>query len=175
MADVMETANMMRVNIGPDIWAIQTLSEARCDQIGRGVTHDPGWKRKNRHPVDHGAGVNVRDIVDRSLGNIISDYVRNLSEIVEELYDTKIAIRSTYIQKWDHKGGETAHDPVGGEGWVTVTFLETSMSPSGDIHFPDLDISYEGVKGRTLFFPNSYARNVAPVYRSLTTIRTTHH
>jgi len=171
----METADMMRVNIGPDIWAIQTLTEARCDQIGRGITHDPNWKRKNRHPLDHGAGVNVRDLTDTSLGNIINDHARQLSELVEELYNTNIRVRSTYIQKWDHKGDETVDIPGGGKGWITVTCLENTIAPSGGLRFPDLGITYEGIKGRTLFYPNTYPRSVTPVYRSLTTIRTRHH
>jgi hypothetical protein len=170
----METADMMRVNVGPGMWAIQTMSEAQADQIGRGVVHDPSWKRKNRHPIDHGAGVNVRDIVDRSLGNLINDHARKLALLVEELYDTDIRLRSTYIQKWDHKHGETVHVPGGQKGWISVTPLENAIAPSGGLHFPEFGITYEGIKGRTLFFPNWYERTALPVTMSFTTIRTRH-
>ena len=165
---------MMRVNVGPGMYAVQTMSEALADQIGRGVTHDPSWKRKHRHPIDHGAGVNVRDLTDRSLGNMINDHTRKLALIVEDLYDTNIRIRSTYIQKWDHKHGETVTVPAGGKGWITVTPLENSIAPSGGLHFPEFGITYEPIKGRTLFYPNWYERTVLPVTMSFTTIRTRH-
>ena len=174
MENIMGAADMMRVNIGPNIWAIQTMSEAEAGQIHNDVVHDPNWKHKHGRPVDAGGGVNVRDIADRTLGNQINEHARKLALLVEELYETSIRIRSTYIQQWDHKHGETAHMPAGGEGWITVTSLENSMAPSAELYFPELGITYEGVKGRTLFFPNWYERTVLPVSMSFTTIRTRH-
>ena len=170
----MDASDMMRVNVGPGMWSIQTMSEAQADQIGRGIVNDPNWKRKQRHPIDYGAGINIRDITDTSLGNIINDHARLLALLVEELYETKIRIRSTHIQKWDHKHGETVHVPGGGKGWVSVTALESSLAPSGGIHFPEFGITYESIKGRTLIYPNWYQRTVLPVTRSFTTIRTRH-
>jgi hypothetical protein len=156
------------------MWSVQTMSEAQAEQFNRGIVNDPTWKRNQKRNVEYGRMVNVRDLVDHSLANLINSHARQLALLVEDIYDTNIRIRSTHIQHWDGQYGEEVNVPSGGKGWVSVTPITTATDPAGGLHFPEFGITYQGVKGRTLIFPNWYERTVLPVTSGFSIIRTRH-